>query len=80
VLDLLEFDSCASFRIINLYGAYANIIPFYTDLNNSGFISAQNIIIRGDLNFTLSLEEVWVENPRYDPNKAFSLTELNLII
>jgi hypothetical protein len=69
IVDVLDYVSNCSFRIINLYGLYVDRIPFWNDLSNNGFLSLQNLILGGDFNFTLSLKEVWGEHPRYDPQE-----------
>jgi exonuclease III len=63
----LGVDECAlssSFRIVNIYGPYADKRPFWEGLSNSGILRASNVIIGGDINFTLSLKEFWGKHPR----------------
>jgi hypothetical protein len=51
-----------SFSVLNVYGPYANKIPFWKDLANVGALSGPLTLVGGDLNFTLSFKEVWGEN------------------
>jgi hypothetical protein len=46
-------------------------VPFWSEVNNSGFLDAPNVILGGDLNFTLSLWEVWGNYPHQDPQESF---------
>jgi hypothetical protein len=67
---------------MNLYGTYTDRIPFWNDLSNNKIHELRNLILGGDLNFTLSLEEVWGVRPRYDPQEGFfsHYIELNQLI
>jgi hypothetical protein len=53
-------------NFINIYGPYSNQNPFWEDLLIAGVLSKPLTIIGGDLNFTISLREVWGSNPRID--------------
>jgi hypothetical protein len=54
-------------KICNVYGPYANRCPFSDSLSNLYFVNSGDIILGGDLNFTLSLKKIWGQNPRQDP-------------
>jgi len=49
-------------------------VPFWSEVNNSGFLDDPNVILGGELNFTLSLWEVWGYCPHHDPQESFLIT------
>jgi hypothetical protein len=55
-----------SFKLINLYVPYVDRLKFWEGLSGSGNLNATNIILGGDLNFSLSLQGVWVSSPHPD--------------
>jgi hypothetical protein len=62
------------FFVVNIYGSYSDHISFWEELSNAGTFFIPNLVIGGDLNFTLSLREVWGSNPREDRKKSFFLS------
>jgi hypothetical protein len=48
-------------------------IPFWEELSSIGVFHDPIMVIGGDLNFTLSLREVWGPNPREDLDWLLSL-------
>lgn len=48
-----------SINIMNVYAPYRNREPFWKKLFESEIFDIDNILIAGDLNFTLNLDEVW---------------------
>ena len=42
---------------MNIYGPYAERVPFWDGVSNSRILDAPNIIL-GNINFTLSIREV----------------------
>jgi hypothetical protein len=54
------------FRILNVYGPYLDIIPFWETLFNLKILKVKNLISRGDLNFSLGEEEIWGPSARLD--------------
>jgi hypothetical protein len=58
-------------KLINVYGPYVDRIPFWEGLGRSGVLEAPNIILGGDLNFTISMHEVWRPHPRQDSQESF---------
>ena len=53
--------------IVNIYGPYTNRSEFWDSFKKSGFIKEINLIIGGDLNFTLGAHEIWGPKARIDP-------------
>ena len=54
------------FSIINCYGPYANITVFWDCAIDGGIFNYPNLILAGDLKFTLSDLEVWGDRARLD--------------
>jgi hypothetical protein len=54
-----------AFSVINIYNPKTDRIPFWKSLK-SGVFNDPLMIIRGDLNFTLSLRQVWGPHPKED--------------
>ena len=78
----LSIDLCAQFNILNIYGPYNNKTEFWDSFKNSGMSKEENLIIGGDLNFTMGAQEIWGPKARMDPlSHYFSnlLLELKLI-
>jgi hypothetical protein len=57
----------SSLKICNVYGPYANRIPYWDHLRALDFLNTRDIIMGGDFNFIVSLKEVWGQNPHQDP-------------
>ena len=47
------------FNVVNIYGPYLNMIPFWDNLFNNSLLRGELVIIRGYLNFSLGQDEVW---------------------
>ena len=58
-------------NILNIYGPYNNRVEFWETLKNSIIIQKENLIIGGDLNFTLGVHEIWDIRKRKDPLASF---------
>jgi len=71
IIDVVDNYLNCPFRIINLYGPYENKINFWNGVTNLGVLNSHNIILGGDLNFTLSLKEVWGAHLHQDPHESF---------
>jgi hypothetical protein len=56
---LLKF----SFKVINLYRPYSERISFWDSLAHSGVFLGDNVVLGGDLNFTVSSKEIWGGKP-----------------
>eukprot|EP00253_Pinus_taeda_P023046 PITA_23046 len=63
-------------RVINVYGPCSSRAPFWNALLESDLLKEDNIILGGDLNFTLGYCESWGHSAQVDP---FSDTISNLL-
>jgi len=80
MVDLIDHDLNCSFRLINVYVVYVDRVPFWEGVSNLRFLNVPNIILRGDLNFTLSINKVLRVHPRSDPQEIIFLTGLKRTI
>jgi hypothetical protein len=76
LVNLKHKDYDFSFSAINIYGPYSDRVQFWENLKSAGVFNDPLMVIGGDLNFTLSLREVWGSNPREDRHKGFFLSFL----
>ena len=63
-----------SFYIINCLGPYKYLEFFWNSVENNGLLNICNIILVGNLNFTLFATEIWGEIPSLDPMSYCFLT------
>jgi hypothetical protein len=61
----------SSFRVVNVYGTYVDKFYFGDGLSESGTLKSSNVNIGEDLNFTLSLREVWGRHYKRGPLEGF---------
>ena len=54
------------FSIVNCYGPYANKTSFWDSVVSGGIFNFPNLILAGDLNFTISDLEIWGDRARLD--------------
>lgn len=60
-----------SVKLLNCHASYKDRESFWNQLLDSGLLGEENLIIVGDLNFTLSTREVWGEQAQIDPMANF---------
>jgi hypothetical protein len=60
-------DTTLKFKMINGYGSYADKVVFWEDLKRFGIFDVENLIMGGDLNFTILSMEFWGDVARVDP-------------
>ena len=53
-------------NILNIYSSNDNRVSFWDKLCISPLLKEENVIIGGDLNFTLSTQEIWGSRARVD--------------
>ena len=57
--------------ILNCYGPYIHRDSFWNTAASSGLLSLPNLILAGDLNFTLNASEIWGSKAHLDPLGPF---------
>jgi hypothetical protein len=62
MVSLRHKDCDFSFSSINIYGPYSDRVPFWETLVVTNVFKDPLTIVGGDLNFTLSLREIWGNN------------------
>ena len=70
ILQGRHLNGVQEIKILNCYGPYHNIIPFWNLIRASGLLKEKGLIIGGDLNFTISSSETW-GSIRQDPDAEF---------
>jgi len=58
--------------ILNVYGLYSDQDPFWASLLNKQLLRSVNLILGGDLNFSLGEAKVWGLNVHPDNQKNSS--------
>jgi hypothetical protein len=67
-----------AFSAVNIYGPSSDRVLFWEELKNTRVFSDPILIVGRDLNFTLSLREVWGLNPREDRQRGFFFSFMEL--
>jgi hypothetical protein len=62
--------------ILNLYGPYDERVLFWDKLFNMEFWNLQDIILGGDLNFSVGRVEVWGQVAKVDPLSDYFIQKL----
>jgi hypothetical protein len=58
-IDIFVEGLGKEFRILNVYGPYLDRTPFWETLLSLKILKVENLILGGDLNFSLGEAEVW---------------------
>jgi hypothetical protein len=77
-------------RVLNVYGPYVNNGPFWESLLKNSLIKVDNMILGGDINFSLGEVEIWGPNSQPDhqtdlfdhifsPNGLINISPLKLL-
>ena len=56
---------------MNIYRPYNNIVAFLEALQTSPLLRSENVVIGGDLKFTLGAHEIWGPTMMVDPSAKF---------
>lgn len=54
-------------NILNMYAPYRDRMIFWAKISDSEIFDLENLLIVGDLNLTLSMDEIWGSNRKKDP-------------
>lgn len=65
-MDIFSHPLEMEFRIINVYGPCVNRATFWRNFLESGLLQVYNIILGGDLNFSLGSSESWGHSAQVD--------------
>ena len=65
-ISIKALDMVDTFDVINIYGPYLNRIPFWGTITKHSLFGGENLIIGGDLNFSLGQAEVWGPHAKPD--------------
>ena len=57
-ISIKSLDMVDTFDVINIYGPYLNRILFWDTITKHSLFGGENLIIGGDLNFSLGQEKV----------------------
>jgi hypothetical protein len=76
-INLMIKDFGFYFSVLNVYGPYADRIPFWEDLASAGEFIDPLLVVGNDLNFTLSHREIWGESSKLDTQRGFFLSLLS---
>ena len=60
-----------TFTVINCYDPYIHRTRYWNSLVSGGILGLPNLLLDGDLNFTLSSIEVWGQKSRLDPLASY---------
>jgi hypothetical protein len=55
LVDLEDYNLMVPFRFVNIYGTYTNKNTLWEGIKLSSLLSMPNVILRGVLDFTLSI-------------------------
>jgi hypothetical protein len=58
------------FRVLNVYGLYVVRAPFWETLLKKQLLKVENLILGGDLNFSLGEAEFWGPTAHPDPQSG----------
>eukprot|EP00253_Pinus_taeda_P010693 PITA_10693 len=63
--------------ILNIYGPCQGRVNFWNDLLSKSIVKCNNLVMGGDLNFSIGSAEAWGPSAREDPLSDFFLNSLN---
>jgi hypothetical protein len=71
---LLTGTCCENKRqlsLLNVYGPCSDKISFWDKVSDRGLLAYKNLIVAGDFNFTLNVDEVWGDTTHLDQSTGF---------
>jgi hypothetical protein len=71
LLDGFVMDLNKTLKLVNCYGPYGDIQLFWDFVKMDGLLKDHDLLLGGDLNFTLSTREVWGTSSRIDPLETY---------
>ena len=75
-MELYSKELCFPLLLLNVYGPCQEREMFWSSFFQKSFLNHQNLIIGGDLNFSLGVSESWGANARADPLTDFFLSKI----
>eukprot|EP00253_Pinus_taeda_P029650 PITA_29650 len=76
-MEVQSSENDFSFTICNVYGPCQDRVSFWNDLISKSFLKGKNMVIGGDLNFSIGRAEAWGPSAREDPLTDFFLNMLS---
>jgi exonuclease III len=70
-LEVLDEVLGLTLNLLNIYGPNTDRIQFWNTLFKKDLLMAENLIIGGDINFSLGEEEIWGPSSHPDPQTSF---------
>lgn len=77
-VDIYSTELGTKIRMVNIYGPYHRRENFWERILEANIFQSDNIILGGDLNFSLGYLESWGHHPQADPLAGFFKQLLNL--
>eukprot|EP00253_Pinus_taeda_P019430 PITA_19430 len=76
-MEVQSSENAFSFTICNVYDPCQDRVSFWNDLMSKSFLKGKNMVIGGDLNFSIGRAEAWGPSAREDPLTDFFLNMLS---
>jgi len=70
-IEVYSLELCTKLLILNIYGPCQDRILVWNNLCSKSLMDNQNLVIRGDLNFSLGISKTWGPSAHADPLSDF---------
>jgi len=70
-IEVYSLELCTNMLILNIYGPYQGRVHLWNNLCSKSLMDNPNLMIGGDLNFSLGIIETWGPYAREDPLSNF---------
>ena len=70
-MDIYSRELDRAFTMLNIYGPYQDRLPFWEGLLKKSWWNNPELIVGGDLNFTIGKAEIWGDSARVDKLSDF---------